>query len=188
LRLVVDRAELTRISTRVPRDRPVSACHGPVLQAAVRPAEEHPEIHPSHVALAAAVVTAVAVLGASRGASRVGLSNGDPAEAPAEADAVVGISGRAVAVPGRGGRWRCRRLPIAVIRRRGCWDLPVAVAPGGRRRPRVGNHGAAFKPFFAGDVGFTAPWAVVGEDTICRRVPKPVCDAARRREPEAAML
>ena len=92
----MNRAELAGKGARVPRDRPGSARCGHVV-AAVRPAEQHSEIHPSHVALTAAHILRAGILGAPVGALLVILDNGDPAEAPVEAGAVVAISGRAVA-------------------------------------------------------------------------------------------
>ena len=94
--LLVNRAEFAGKGALVPRDRPGSTRCGHVV-AAVRPAEQHSGIHPSHVALAAAHVPRAGIPGATVGALLVILDDGDPAEASVEADAVVAISGRAVA-------------------------------------------------------------------------------------------
>ena len=158
---LVNRAELTGKCALVPGDCPGSACHGHVV-AAVRPAEHHPEVHSGHVALAAASVTAVAVLGAAGGATPVVVDDGDPAEALVEADAVVGISGWAVAVPRR----RLRR--------------------GKRWAPWVEKQTAAPRPLRTGDGTGGALGVADHEGAVRWRVAERVCDAGRRHKCNAA--
>ena len=64
---LVNGAELPRIHSPVTGDRPGSAGLSPaksaVPSAAVRPAEDHSEVHPGHIALAAAAVLVAGMWG-----------------------------------------------------------------------------------------------------------------------------
>jgi len=75
----MDKADRAGKAALIGGARPGSAGLSPTPVPAVGPAENHPEVHTSHVALAATAVSHTAVLGAADGALHMRSDDGDPA-------------------------------------------------------------------------------------------------------------